>query len=246
MRIDTIALELRPRPMFEAADLGARLLQTHGRAVARCWLPVAVPVLVLALSTVEIASWLPSLLIFWAKPWLGRTALFVLGRAAFGQPTTVTDLWQARRGVWWRQFWRAVTVDRLIPWRAFVMPVVTLEGLGGAARRQRLAQLARGQRGTAAMVNLAYVHVETVLVIGLIGFTLLMAPQETGSALWSALFRDEDTVTSLILAATYGVVVLALEPFHVAGGFGMYLNRRVELEAWDIEQELRRAFVTAR
>jgi len=27
----------------------------------------------------------------------------------------------------------------------------------------------------------------------------------------------------------------------VAAGFAMYLNRRVELEAWDIEQELRRA-----
>jgi hypothetical protein len=28
----------------------------------------------------------------------------------------------------------------------------------------------------------------------------------------------------------------------VAAGFGLYLNRRVELEAWDIEQEFRRAF----
>jgi hypothetical protein len=28
----------------------------------------------------------------------------------------------------------------------------------------------------------------------------------------------------------------------VAAGFAMYLNRRAQLEAWDIEQELRRAF----
>jgi hypothetical protein len=33
-----------------------------------------------------------------------------------------------------------------------------------------------------------------------------------------------------------------LEPFYVAAGFAMYLNRRVELEAWDIEQEFRRGF----
>ena len=39
-----------------------------------------------------------------------------------------------------------------------------------------------------------------------------------------------------------GVVVLFLEPFYVAAGFGIYLNRRAELEAWDIEQEFRRAF----
>jgi hypothetical protein len=36
--------------------------------------------------------------------------------------------------------------------------------------------------------------------------------------------------------------VLVLEPFYVAAGFAMYLNRRVELEAWDIEQEFRLAF----
>jgi hypothetical protein len=28
----------------------------------------------------------------------------------------------------------------------------------------------------------------------------------------------------------------------VAAGFTLYLNRRAELEAWDIEQELRRVF----
>ena len=40
----------------------------------------------------------------------------------------------------------------------------------------------------------------------------------------------------------YALTILFLEPFYVAAGFGMYLSRRVELEAWDIEQELRRAF----
>jgi hypothetical protein len=38
------------------------------------------------------------------------------------------------------------------------------------------------------------------------------------------------------------IAVLFLEPYYVAAGFGMYLNRRAELEAWDIEQELRRVF----
>ena len=40
----------------------------------------------------------------------------------------------------------------------------------------------------------------------------------------------------------YAIAVLFLEPFYVAAGFAMYLNRRAELEAWDIEQEFRRAF----
>jgi len=40
----------------------------------------------------------------------------------------------------------------------------------------------------------------------------------------------------------YAAAVAFIEPFYVAAGFGMYLNRRVELEAWDVEQEFRRAF----
>ena len=50
------------------------------------------------------------------------------------------------------------------------------------------------------------------------------------------------TGAELAYAFAYAAVVAFLEPFYVAAGFGMYLNRRVELEAWDIEQEFRRAF----
>ena len=49
-------------------------------------------------------------------------------------------------------------------------------------------------------------------------------------------------MTSLLVSLAYAGIVLLLEPFYVAAGFAMYLNRRVELEAWDIEQEFRLAF----
>ena len=42
--------------------------------------------------------------------------------------------------------------------------------------------------------------------------------------------------------ACFAVAVAIVEPFFVGAGFAMYLNRRVELEAWDIEQEFRLAF----
>jgi hypothetical protein len=46
----------------------------------------------------------------------------------------------------------------------------------------------------------------------------------------------------LLTSIAYAAAVAFVEPFYVAAGFGLYLNRRVELEAWDIEQEFRRAF----
>ena len=47
---------------------------------------------------------------------------------------------------------------------------------------------------------------------------------------------------ALALPIAYATAVLFVEPFYVAAGFAMYLNRRAELEAWDIEQKFRRAF----
>ena len=41
-------------------------------------------------------------------------------------------------------------------------------------------------------------------------------------------------------ALIYAAAVLLLEPFYVAAGFGLYLNRRTLLEGWDIEVALRR------
>jgi hypothetical protein len=48
----------------------------------------------------------------------------------------------------------------------------------------------------------------------------------------------------VVATLAYALVVLFIEPFYVAAGFGMYINRRAELEAWDIEQEFRRAFAS--
>jgi hypothetical protein len=47
---------------------------------------------------------------------------------------------------------------------------------------------------------------------------------------------------ALVFPMAVAITVLFLEPFYVASGFAVYLSRRAELEAWDIEQEFRRAF----
>ena len=96
--------------------------------VYRCYLAVAIPMALLALSLFEVRPWLPILVMWWAKPWLDRTVLFVLARAAFGQQTRVGDLWREQRAVWWGRFVTTWTWLRLSPWRAFTLPVYQLEG----------------------------------------------------------------------------------------------------------------------
>lgn len=242
MHVDALALTLRPRPMAEAADLGAALVRAHARSLWRSVLPVYAALVLLALSTVEIASWLPTLLIFLAKPWLDRSLLFVLSRAVFGQTTRWTDLWQARRRVWAGELLRTLFWLRLSPWRTYVQPIEQLEGQRGRAQRMRRRQLLHGRRGAALGLQIAFAHAETALYLALLSVGFWFAPEGSLRDVFVWLMNDESLSVSVLTTLAYAAVVGLLEPFYVAAGFGMYLNRRVELEAWDIEQAFRDAF----
>ena len=242
MRVDALAVKLRPRPMAEAADLGVLLVRTHARSVWFTWGPVFGAVLLLALATIEIAPWLPALIIFWLKPWLDRSLLFVLSRAVFGQETRLIDLWRNRQQVWWAQLLGTLTLRRLSPWRSFTQAIYQLEGQRGKARRKRRDQLLRAKRGAAGAMHFVFVHTEVALGVGLLAIVVWFAPEGSHRHVLQWLFDPATQGNNLVLALVYGAVVLALEPFYVAAGFAMYLNRRVELEAWDIEQEFRLAF----
>ncbi|RTQ30831.1 hypothetical protein EJP69_27750 [Variovorax gossypii] len=242
MQVDGLAIALRPRPMAEAADLGAQLVRSHARSVWRTFLPVYIVTVLLALSTVEIAGWLPSLLIFWLKPWLDRSLLFVHSRAVFGQETRWSDLWANRRTVWGGQLLRTLLWRRFSPWRSFTQAIDQLEGQRGSARRKRRTQLLRGRRGAATGMQLVFANVEMALDICLLSLLFWFAPEGGTRDLFGWLTQSDAWLQSLLTAGAYALVVGVLEPFYVAAGFAMYLNRRVELEAWDIEQEFRRGF----
>lgn len=242
MRVDALSLRLRPRPMSEAADLGVLLVHAHWRSLLRVWGPLYAAVALLALATIEFGGWVPGTLVFVLKPWLDRTLLFVLARAVFGEETRWADLQGQRRAVWGRELLRTLTLRRLSPWRAYTQPISQLEGQRGAARRQRRNQLLKGKQGAAAAMHLVFAQTEMVLTLGLVSLAIWFAPEGTHGMVWDWLRDGESLATQLALSAIYLLVVFVLEPFYVAAGFAMYLNRRVELEAWDVEQEFRRAF----
>jgi len=243
MQLDALVLRLRAGTQAESADLGARLCQYSTRWIYPCYALAFVPLFALTLASVEIARWLPPLLLWWSKPWLDRTLLFVLSRAAFGVPTRLRDLWAAQRQVWWQQFVRSWTLRRLSLSRAFTQPVYQLEQLRGGTRARRLRQLRAGHLASSRLLTGVYSLAENALCVAVIAIALWFTP--AGYA-WThvleALFERSGTGSVTALTLIYGLVIYFLEPFYVAAGFSMYLGRRVELEAWDIEQELRRAF----
>jgi hypothetical protein len=94
----------------------------------------------------------------------------------------------------------------------------------------------------AFMMTQAFAMAEIAVYIALFSLFFWFAPAGVTVDL-SAMFTDDvPTVMGIASFAANVIAVLLIEPFYVAAGFAMYLNRRAELEAWDIEQEFRRAF----
>ena len=241
MKAERLQLALRPRPAYEAVDLGVRMAQCSGRSLRRAFLPLALLLVVACGATIEIAPWLPSTLLWWFKPWLDRTLLHIYARQAFGEETSFNDAWEARRSAPWLTMLAWLTIWRLSFWRAYSAPVLQLEGQAGAARRERVRAILRSHRGAATMTQSMFSWIELFLMLGLVSVIPWMTP---GLRNWDALrwLTSDQLVATGLLYAAHAAAVLFVEPFFVASGFAMYLNRRVELEAWDVEQGLRHAF----
>jgi hypothetical protein len=241
MQNDTVDVVWRPRTTWEGCDLGIRLLQSWLRPVFTCYLAVAVPLFCVFAATGAAVSWLPPLLIWLSKPWLDRTILFVLSRALFGRTTSPLDVWRARADVWWHQLASTLSLRRLTASRSFTQPIVQLEGLRGSELRARISRLAARHRGVARGTTQAFGVAEFALFTSMFFLQVWLAPH-TDADPWSDLQSIWQPSHAWVATVEYAAIVCFLEPFYVAAGFGMYLNRRVELEAWDIEQEFRRAF----
>jgi len=243
MKVDAIRLDLRPRGMFEAADLGVRIVSAHRRSVWASCAPVYALVVAVAALALPLGIGWAVVLLVWLKPWFDRSVLFVLARATFGEDTRFADVWAHRRAVWWQGLADALTIRRLSPWRSYVQPVLQLEGQRGKARRQRLALILGSHRGAALAMQSAFASVEAFVTLG--GFALatwLVPGDERRQSLFDLFGNGGDPWALAFLIACFVATVLVVEPFFVGAGFAMYLNRRVELEAWDIEQEFRLAF----
>jgi len=242
MHVDALAVRLRPRTSTEAVDLGIRLCQSARPSVYRCYFAVAIPVMVLALASTEVAGWLGSILIWWLKPWLDRPILFVLSRAAFGQETTLGDLWRAQWTVCWKPLLFSITVRRFSLWRPLTEPVYLLEGGSALGSGSRIRQIRNRVAGSALMMTQAFVAAEMAVSIAFFSLIFWLAPSGQTPDLGAFMRGEIEGVLGVANVIAYMMAVLFVEPFYVAAGFGMYLNRRAELEAWDIEQEFRRVF----
>ncbi|MFU2325225.1 DUF4129 domain-containing protein [Pseudomonas sp. NFX98] len=244
MRLSDASVVIRPRPTWEAMDLGVLLSQRHRRLLMTSWAIVTLPFFALL-------SWLlwesPSVAVFifwWLKPAFERLPLYILSKAMFGETPTLKQALVQWPQLLKPQLLASLTWRRLSMSRSFLLPVVQLEGLSGEARQQRMQVLLQRDAGAARWLTLIGVHLETALWVGLMVLFYLLLPQQVAldwswQSLMTAATQDWRWLEHLT-NVFYALVLVVWEPIYVACGFSLYLNRRTVLEAWDIELVFRR------
>lgn len=244
MRLSDATVVIRPRTTWEAMDLGILMSQQHRRLLMTSWAIVTLPLFAL----LSLLLWdSPSLAVFifwWLKPAYERLPLYILSKALFGETPTLEQALREWPRLLKPQLLASLTWRRLSFSRSFLLPVMQLEGLDGSARQQRLHVLLQRNAGAAQWLTIIGVHLETALWIGLMVLFYMLLPQQIETD-WSwqslILAADQDWHwLEHLTNAFYALVLVVWEPIYVACGFSLYLNRRTQLEAWDIELVFRR------
>ena len=246
VRIDHLDVALRARSGWEAMELGTALARRHARAVWGSWLLASAPLFVLFNA---LAWWLDgfawaSLAMWWFKPLFERAPLYVLSRGIFGETVGARAALAAQRHWGGTGFWGYLGWRRFSLLRSLCLPVNLLEGNAPAQRAPRRRAVAAGAAGPAILLALICLGFELVLVLGAIAAVFMFIPLEllpdSWRAAWAMISVETPPWADLLLNLLSWLAAALIGPFYVGAGFGLYLNRRTQMEAWDVEIALRR------
>lgn len=246
MDLERLSIALRPRNSWEAIDLGVRLAITRLRPLYAAWFAVTVPTVFILYLVCR--YWLDNLVwlyffVWWCKPLFDRVALHVVSHAVFGDTPTVRETLRALpRLLGSTRVGAGLLWNWANPLRPVTLAVDMLEGLRGTQARMRKTLIRRRVGGAAFLQALLYFWIlQPVLWMALLAISALIVPED--------MWPDLDSLRDYFLHAPmwfstllYGLGIacgLLLEPLYVAGGFMLYIKRRTDLEAWDVELQFR-------
>lgn len=246
MRLDLLTVRLRARSSWEAMELGMALVRRHAAAIWKPWWLLTLPAFALlnaAAWAIE-QIWLAALLMWWLKPVFDRIPLFVISRAVFGATPAPKETLIAQWRWGWKPMLHYLSWRRFGPARSLYLPIDLLEGVGGARLGERRSVLGGAVYGNAALLTLVCLHFEGALVLACAMAVFLFVPldylPETARAAWALVSEQPPAWAQIGRNALLWLATSLIEPFFVGAGFGLYLNRRTQIEAWDVEIAFRK------
>ncbi len=246
MRLENMAIALRPRSAWEAIDLGYAMVQTWWLPLMKAWCAVYLPLALL----INLLCWkyppLAVMILWWLKPAFDRVVLHVLSGTVFGATPSLRETLAALKKLWWKNgLFAALTYARFNPARSFTLPVVQLEGSRGKLAAKRRRVLAREGSGAALGLTVMSMFVEVTMLFSIYLLANLFSPGEPiFNFSWQSMMNPEkDQAAHYLSNAINAGVISILEPFYVAAGFAIYLNCRTAIEGWDVELQFKRMAV---
>ena len=244
MEIERISVVLRLRSARESVDLGVAMLRRHARPIFTAWFIASLPFLAIAIALEQWLGkpWLPLLFLWWLKPLLARIPLYVVSRAVFVEAPDWRDALRSMRTWGLKGLLGWMTIRRLDPRRCVLQPIVYLEGLDRGERARRWRVFGRGVEGPGTGLALTCMIFEWVLALSLLLFLPMFVPAELWESYWfnAGFLRTIPHWLSVPLIVAYYLGMSVAEPLCTTGGFALYLGRRTELEAWDVDLAFRR------
>lgn len=246
MKLDDVTANIRLRSPWEAVDLGFAMVQHHARWIFPAWslLLCSLALLLWLVTPGVYKAYLP-LLLWWLKPLYDRVLLHILSHQMFNQRLSTAEIVSALPHlVLHTGLLSALSFRRLSLSRGFNLPIWQLEQLRGKPRKERQDLLHLQAHSPAVWLTIACLHLEYVVIFSLYALIVILDPTDGSwdyirSAFTETFDADIQYWGNLLYVMLYTLTVCLVEPLYVAASFSLYLNRRTQLEAWDIELAFR-------
>ena len=238
MNLEKLQINACIRSGWQAVDLGFLMASAWWRPL---FVAAALPALILFIPLLIVFADSPAwagFFIWWLKPFWERLPLYFASRRIFGEGSNLIGILSQVKSTYLKDMLPWLLWRRLSVQRAFDAPVTVLEGLTGSNRSSRLRVL-HGKYSDVALGNqLVCFCFEVITGIGVVILLAFFIPEDFG-------LETHDSIDNLNLVgewlytlSAFAAMMLVM-PFHSMAGFALYLNRRIELEAWDIEISFR-------
>lgn len=238
MNLSELQIEPILRNKWEAMDVGVRMAAHWYKPMFLAWFIPALICLILFSAIFYEDPWIGITITWWLKPLFDRLPLYMISRYLFNEP--------AYHQLTKKALWRLYTFDllavltwrRFEPGRSFNLAINVLELQKGAARSRRRNILAMGCGNAAGWLTITMLHIEALLSFGFLALLGMLIPENIDLNLFERLM-EQPLIFEYLYNLIYFCAMCAVAPFYIASGFSLYINRRIELEAWDIELQFR-------